>query len=189
MVRAVFLTTAAPRSIIDPFDSSLTAVPGAVTFSDPRRPTNGKGENWRTAATARFVPRDPDDLEVLDAVYSWCFEHYPRAVWTNECAETLPVRGYPKAGKRVVTNGGKRMIFHAGESQRPREIMPALIANAHHLLVWPMPNPDDVRRVADLGGLDVEVLRRELALLERFGFVWIDQEAKTLTSCPALRVR
>lgn len=192
LAQRMFLSAAAPRLVIDQFDSKLTNIPGAVTFSDPRRATNSKGENWRSAATARFVPTDPDDLDAYDAVYSYCFGHFPCLVWTNELAETLPVRGYPKMGKRLITNGAKRQIGHIGESQRPREILRACIGNAHHIIVFPMPNIDDVKHLADIAGVPLAVLLEAMAEAFQvpYGFVHIDMltAPRTLTICSPISV-
>jgi hypothetical protein len=189
VLRKMFLSAAAPRTVIDPFESELTNIPGAVTFSDPRKATNAKGENWRQAATARFVPTDPEDLDAYDAVYDWCFRHFPRMVWTDECPEVLPVTGYPKKGRLLITNGAKRQIGHLGGAQRPRGIMRHLIVNAHHVLVWPMPNIDDLKHVADNTGVPVAVLVAALAECEPHGFVHIDMLTipRTLTICSAIK--
>jgi hypothetical protein len=185
----MFLSVAAPRLVIDPFDSTLTAINGAVTFEDAGRATNRKGENWRQAATARFVPRDPDDIDAYDAVYGWCFDHFPRYVWLNEAADVLPARGYPRMGRRYIAQGAKRSCGHLAESQRPREILRSLIANAGHVIVFALPNAEDVRHVADNIGVPFAELARELEQLPEHGFVWRDVERRTTTACDPLRLR
>jgi hypothetical protein len=109
-------------------------------------------------------------------------------VWTNECADTLPARGYPRWGKTLIAQGAKREIGHLGETQRPREICRTLIANLHHLLLWPMPNPDDVRHVANAVGIPVDVLLRALGELVPFGFLHCNLIAGDVVACPPIKL-
>lgn len=179
---ALFLSAAAPRLVIDPADSSLTAVDGAVTFRDPARPP-------RDAATARFVPRDPGDLDAYDRVYRWVYSAGPRWVWLDEAGIAAPAQGSPRFVRTVLVQGRKLGVGHMAMHTRPRELDPNVVAQAQHVIVFPLPNPDDRRRVADLAGLDRRVLEAELAALEPFGFLWWDQRRRTLTACPPIRGR
>jgi hypothetical protein len=180
LARTVFLSAEAPRLIVDPQDSELTAVAGAVTFSDPKRPP-------RDAATARFVPRDPADRHAYDLVYRWAFEHYPRYVWLDEAGQAAPATGFPRWLNTYVVQGRKRSLGHVACHARPREVNRNLIAQANHVFVFDLPNPDDRRHLADLMGLPVADLEEDLAALPEFGFLWWDGD--TLLSCPPLRVQ
>lgn len=178
--RRLFLSAEAPRLVVDPADSELTAVPGAVTFSDPRRPPR--------ADTARFVPRDPADRDAYDAVYRWAWEHFPRYVWLDEAAQAAPAQGYPRWLNTYVVQGRKRGLGHLTCHTRPREVARNLIAQAAHLVCFDLPLPDDRRHVAELVGLPPATLDAELARLPRRGFLWWDAGARQLTACPPLDV-
>lgn len=182
MARALFLSAAAPRLVIDPRDSSLTAIDGAVTFRDPRRPP-------ADAATARFVPVDPYDLDAYDAVYAWAFDRFPRYIWLDEAGMVAPAKGAPKAARALIVQGGKRMIGHIACHTRPREVDRNLIAQAQHVLVFDLPNPDDRRHVAELIGQPAGVIDAALASLGPYEFLWWDQLRRELVACPALRRR
>lgn len=179
----LFLTAKAPRLVIDPADSALTAIRGAVTFHDPSRPTNARGERWTDAATARFVPDDPDDTEAYDAVYAWCFRNYPRMVWTDEAGSALPVAGAPKAGRRLLAQGAKRQLGHIGLHTRPREVLKHLIAQATHVAAFNLPAVEDRDYLAKTVGIPTGVLSAQMDQLPPHGFLWWDMGARTLTPC------
>lgn len=189
LARALFLSAPAPRLVIDPADSSATELDGAVTFHDATRATNDAGESWREAATARFVPHDPDDLDAYDAVYRWAFYAGPRRIWLDEAIFVLPSQGRkaPWARKYVVM-GRKRQLGHQACHTRTVEIDPNLIAQAQHVFVFALPHPADRARIADLTGIALATLETELAALEHHGFLHWDQAATTLTAYPALRL-
>lgn len=183
LARALFLSAAAPRLVIDPADSSLTAsvVDAGGTFCDPRRPPN--------LATIRFVPRDPADRDAYDAVYRWAFANFPRYVWLDEPEQAAPAQGWSRAANTFVVQGAKRMLGHLACATRPRDVMRSLIANAQHVAIFALPNPDDRRHLADLVGLPRAVLDAELARLPEHGFLWWNGIARTMTACPPLPLR
>lgn len=178
MARELFLSAAAPRLVIDPADSSLTAVPGAVTFRDPARPPD--------AATARFVPTDPADADAYDRLYGWVFGHFPRYMWCDEAGLVLPVRGAPRWGNTVMVQGRKRAIGHLACHTRPREVLVNVIAQAQHVFCFDLPNPDDRQRVAELAGIPPAVLDEAMAGLAPYGFLWWQQRDRSVTVCPPL---
>lgn len=180
MARALFLSAAAPRLVIDPADSSLTAIDGAVTFRDPARPP-------ADAATARFVPVDPFDADAYDAVYRWAFARFPRFVWLDEAGMAAPAKGAPRAVRQYVVQGSKRGLGHLACHTRPREVDRNLIAQAAHVIVFDLPNPDDRRQIADVAGVAPAVLERAMAELGEHEFLWWDQRQRSLTACPPLR--
>lgn len=180
LAQALFLSAAAPRLVIDPADSDVTDVAGAVTFRDPARPPVD-------AATARFVPRDPADRDAYDAVYRWAFERFPRYLWLDEAGIAAPAQGCSRWINTVVVQGRKRSLGHLACHARPREVNRNLIAQANHVFVFDLPNPDDRRHLADLMGLAVADLETDLFALPDHGFLWWD--GTTLTSCPPLTLR
>jgi hypothetical protein len=182
LAKALFLSAAAPRLVIDPADSSLTSIDGAVTFSDPRRPP-------KDAATARFVPADPADRDAYDAVYRWAFANFPRYVWLDEPDQAAPANGWPRHVNTYVVQGAKRMLGHLACATRPRNVMVSLIANAQHVIAFDLPHPSDRRHLAELAGIPPAVLEAEMAALPQYGFLWWNGLERTLTSCPPLKVR
>lgn len=187
MARRLFLSTPAPRLVVDPNDSSLTAIAGAVTFSDASRPTNERGEAWRTAATARFVPDDPADRAAYNELYRWVWAHFPRYLWLDEAADAAPANGCPALVRRVIQQGAKRSLGHLACHTRPRELARNLIAQAQHVFVFELPNPDDRDHIARIAGIPREVIEAELGRLEPHGFLWWQQAERRLTVCRPLR--
>lgn len=180
MARALFLSAAAPRLVIDPADSSLTAIDGAQTFADPRRPP------W-DAATLRFVPRDPGDRATYDELYRQVLAHGRVFVWLDEPEDAAPATGYPKAAKSVVVRGRKRMIGHLVCATEPVNIMVNLKRNADHVLGFDLPLEDDRRHLARAIGVPPELLESAQAELAEFGFWHFDRRARELVICPPLR--
>lgn len=168
----------APLLIVDPVDSDLTQLPGAVTFRDPARPPD--------ARRARFVPYDPGDLDAIDRVYRWAFTTFPRYVWADEAGYIAPARSTSAGVRTLIAQGRKRSIGHLACHTRPREVDPGLISNAAHVFVFDIPNPDDRRRVAELSGVPPATLDAELRRLPEFGFLWYDQRLNRLTAIDPL---
>jgi hypothetical protein len=79
------------------------------------------------------------------------------------------------------------MLGHAACHTRPRDVDRNLIAQAQHVLVFDLPNPDDRRHLAELAGVQPAVLEAAMARLEPYGFLWWDQRARRLRACPPLR--
>lgn len=187
LARALFLSVAAPRLVIDPLDSSMTTFPGEVTFSDPTRATNPQGENWREAATARFVPHDHADLDAYDAMYRWAFARFPRYVWLDEAADAMPAHQTRQVwARKYLIHGRKRSLGHMACHTRPVEVNRNLIAQAAHLFIFDTPHPADRRALADNMGFPLAQLEQHLVDLDEYGFLWWDQRAKTLRICPPL---
>ncbi len=182
LTKRLFQSTSAPRLVVDPNDSSLTASvasPGG-TFSDPLRVPD--------VATARFVPRDPDDRDAYDALFAWAFRQYPNYyVWVDEAGQVAPASGYPKALNRYVVQGAKRSLGFVSCHTRPREVMRNCIAQAAHVFCFDLPNPDDRKHIADIVGLSADELNGALNQLEHRGFLWFDAGARKLTICPPLK--
>lgn len=168
--------------MIDPADSSLTAIDGAVTFSDPANPPGD-------AATARFVPRDPADRAAYDVVYQWAFENFPRYVWLDEPEWAAPANGYCRWANTYQVQGAKRMCGHIINATRPRNVMRSSVAMAAHLMAFFLPQPEDRRYLAELVGIPADVFDSQMLALPPHGFLWYHQAARTLTVCPPLRVR
>jgi hypothetical protein len=187
-MRSIFLSAAAPRLVVDPADSSLTAVPGAVTFDDPTRIPD--------AETARFVPRDPADRDAYDELYRRVFHGGRRWVWLDEPEQAAPANGFPRHVNTVVVQGAKRMIGHGMCATAPKHVMKSGIRNAMHLVVFDLPELSDRKYVAGMSGLsfdEFEAAMAEAMALEidtpdgpKRGFLWLNRMTSTLTICPPL---
>lgn len=183
LAKAFFLSSAGPRTVVDPADSMLTSsiVDEGGTFSDPRRRPD--------VATARFVPRDPTDRDAYDALYETLFRRFPHYVWLDEAGVAAPATGTPKWLNTYVIQGRKRSLGHLACHTRPREVGKNLIAQASHVFVFALPDPEDRAYVAKLVGLPVPVLEREHAALPKYGFLWWNVVTRELTACDPIKVR
>lgn len=190
LARRVFETVSGPRLVIDPADSSLTSgLPGVATA----RGTGEAGEvpgmlasAFAQASTVRFVPGDPTSPDEYDAAYRWCFDRFPRYVWTDEAGIALPASGCPPNASRYLVQGRKRQLGHLACHTRPRDVTRDLIAQAQHVFIFDLPNPDDIEHVAKIAGIPRAELEREVRALEPHGFLHFDQRARELTVCPPL---
>jgi len=187
LIRSLFLGRPGRRLVIDPTDSELTAIKGAVTFSDPRRRYNDRGEDWRRAATARFVPRNPFDLDAYNALYEWAFEHPPVTVWLDEARMVMPSDGrVPEAALRYQMQGRKRGCSHLVANTRPVAINVELRSEAQHLFVFRLTHRADVKAIADTTGIDVAQVAELLNSLDEHGFLhWCQRDPKTIVRCVA----
>ena len=183
LARKLFLAAAAPRLVIDPANSSLTEIPGAVTFSDPRSATNSAGVNWREAATARFVPSDPYDLSAYSDLYDWAFAHLPRYVWCDEAGYVLPSKGGNRGGLRALAQGRKFGLGHLACHTRPRWVSTDLIANSAHVCIFATPSSVDRAYLADNIGVDRPTFEDAHDQLEPYGFLWWRQRERELVIC------
>lgn len=178
--------------MIDPNDSELTEIPGAVTFSDVARATNRRGENWRQAATARFVPRDTDDRDEYDALYRWVFlmgqrHGQSRFTWCDEAGFVHPAQGSPPYARKMFTQGRKWGLGMLVCHTRPREIDTNIIAQSPHEFVFDTPIRRDRLYLAENAGIEPEVFEAAHARLAPFGFFHFDRRAKRLTTFDPLR--
>lgn len=176
LARALFLGAAAPRLIIDPNDSDLTDdIAGTVTFRDVRKATNKRGENWREAATARYVPRDPMDRDEYDELYRWVFFHGRRRVWVDEAGFVHPAHGSSKYARLMFTQGRKRGLGMTVCHTRPREVDTNLLAQSRFVAVFDTPSAQDRKHLADCAGVPFAEFESAHARLAEFGFLWIDR--------------
>lgn len=183
--RAIFLSAAAPRLVIDPAASELTAVDGAHTFRDPGRIP------WDEAATLRFVPRHADDRAAYDELYRRLMTSgRPCFVWLDEPEDALPASGYAKWGKTLVVRGRKLELGHLTNSTEPVNILVNLKRTADHVVMFHTPLEKDRRELAQAMGVELAVLDRvhdEVIAVEH-SFAWFDRRARALTWCPPLQL-
>lgn len=182
LVLRLFFAAAPPRLVIDPADSDLTDVEGAVTAR-----TVADLEAAHEADTLRFVPRAPDRPEEYDDVYRWAFHRrFPGLVWLDEAGLAAPAQGCPRWITAYLVQGRKRGLGHIACHTRPREISRNLIAQAQHVLLWSLPNPDDRRAVAQQIGVAEHELDSALRGLPPYGFLWWQLRTGDLVECPPL---
>lgn len=166
--------------VIDPADSEGTVLPGAELVYGGGTP---ELEAVAEARVIRWVPADPSDMDRYDEVYRWAFHHrYPGLVWLDEAGIAMPASGSPKAATTYLVQGRKRVAGHLACHTRPREVSRNLIAQAQHLLVFDLPNPDDVAHVADQAGVSKAELQEILRSLPEHGFVHFDVRTHQLVT-------
>jgi len=172
--------------IIDPADSTGTDLPGA------HRIYGGGTAELEAAAEERiirWVPSDTADLDAYDEVYRWAFHYrYPGLVWVDEAGIVLPAHGGPPAGRTYLVQGRKRVLGHLACHTRPREIDRNLIAQAQHLFIFDMPNPDDQVHIADQAGVSRQTLTSMLRDLPEFGWLYFSQRDHQLVACDPIEV-
>lgn len=161
--------------IIDPAGSSLTELPGAVTFYDSTRRTNEHGQDWTTAHIARYVPLDPFDLDGYDRVFAWAWsvrDQHGAAVpmwgWVDEGGSVIPVnkRKDLEATLRYIVQGRKRALGLTVDHTRPRELDTNALAQAANVFAFWLPNPADRVHVAGACGIKPAVYEDLNAQLE-----------------------
>jgi hypothetical protein len=147
----------------------------AVTFHDPARIPQ--------VEVARFVPRDPGDLDAYDRLYAGAYEVPGLVVWCDEAADVAPSNRVTPEVRRFVKMGRVRGLGHIAANQEPTWVDRAIFANAEHLMVFRSQVPDHVRTLAQAMGRDRETLAAWLASVPRHGFVWYDARHQTITLC------
>ncbi len=177
LARALHRSIAPPRLVIDPKDDADGTGGGyAVAFRDPGRLPD--------VPVARFVPRDPMDLDAYDAVYGavWQASGSGRRwhVWLDEARFAAPSRTAPRNLVRHLTQGRSRGLGHVASAQRPVEVSPQLAAQADHLVVFPLGYPPDVDLAAAAVQMPPAELRAILGRLPRYGWCWYDVRAGRL---------
>lgn len=194
VARRTFLSAEEPRMVLDPNDSTITDVPGAVTIYGPPMGLSADEAHAQMAArlrehddagTVRVVPMDPARTAEYDAAYQWAFTRYPMYVWLDEAGDA----GHSSAWlRKYLTQGGKRQCGHIACHTRPREVDRNLIAQADVLMVFRLPNPDDVKVVAKQVGIPAGELNGLLSDLPRYGFLVYSERQDTITAVPPLEL-
>lgn len=201
VARRMVETVSGPLTVIDPADSQLTVLPGCRRVYGPREDLDDatlarqvrsrltEADNAADGRVIRYVPGDPGRAAEYDAVYRWLFEcRYPGYVWLDEAASGAPASGTPRWVRTVLQQGRKRQLGHLACHTRPRDISRDLIAQAQWLLLWSLPNPDDVQHVASIAGIPPADLAERMRRLPRHGFLVWSQRDATLTACAPIDV-
>lgn len=185
--RRLFEAHNPPRLVIDPKDD-VDATGGvfrdgrvAVTFHDPGRLPD--------AEVARFVPRDPGDLEAYDRLYTAIFERRDVVVWLDEAGDAAPSSGAPPGLRRVVKQGRSRGIGHIATHQRPVEVDRALLGNAEHIVIFDVRHPADVGTLAGAIGIPPAELAGIIQTMPPHGFAWYSPASRQVTICDPIPTR
>lgn len=185
LARSLFLAAPPPKVVVDPVGASMTAVPGAVTFRDPTR--------LPEAPVARFVPRDPADLDAYEQLHRALWARLRKAVaagdpdwwslwlWVDEAGLVLPVVRTPPTARSLVITGRKWNVGGAWLHTRPREVSKAVLANAQHTVIFGLALREDRQYVAEQCAIPVEGLDEALAELpDGAACLWWERRAKVL---------
>jgi hypothetical protein len=110
----------------------------------------------------------------------------------------MAAHGYPRHANIYVVQGAKRGLGHVCCSTRPRWLMRSLYANLQHLVMFDLPVADDRRYIADNAGIPLAQLEAAMAEAQgltiatpdgpKGGFVWWEQQTRTLTIFPPLTI-
>ncbi len=171
----VFGAIPPPRLVIDPKDEvDATGGNFALTFRDPARLPD--------APSIRWVPTDPMDLAAYDRLYQAIWDSGRRWwVWLDEARQAAPARSkMPRYMVRHVTQGGGKGLGHLALNQRPVEIDPDLVAQAEHIVTFRLGYPPDIETAAAAISIAPFELRRRLAALPPYGFVWYSRPENRL---------
>lgn len=168
--------------MIDPTDSELCAVPGAVTFRDPDALD-------LSLPVTRFVPMHPNDLDAYDRIYERMYQAGgPRWVWCDEGRFPFPANGTKPWPATYHITGRKRELGHAVANTRCSNINLEILGLAAHVITFPLGHGEDRSVLAKSIGVDLATLDACYAELEPFGFLWFRRGpgGGELTICPPL---
>ena len=120
IARTIFETVTGHKGIIDPTDSELTDVPGAVVFRDPLAVD-------LTLHLWRFVPIDPEDRDAYDALYGRVNRlPGPFFIWDDECRFSCPSSGGAPGPRTYLATKRKRQMGWVGRQHPPGRRLPGV---------------------------------------------------------------
>lgn len=182
LARAVFLSAAEPKIVVDPTDSEITDVPGAVTFRDV-------DELDLSLPLTRFVPQHPNDAETWDELYRKIFETGgPRYTWTDEGRFPFPANGTKPWPATFHITGRKRELGHLVCNTRSIGVNLECIGLAQHIFGFEQGHPEDKAVIAKAIGVPGNVLDEVYAQLQPFGFFHFSRRAREVRICPPLEL-
>lgn len=181
LARAVWSSFRPPRLVADPkndVDETGTLTADGrwpVTFHDPAR--------IPTVDVARYVPRDPYDLDAWDRLGASIWDRPDLMTWLDEAA--YPLSSISAASRRwltLVTQGRSRGLGLIASHQRPVEVHRSVIGNADALAMFPTWAAADVATMAGHMHTDPAALRDLLDRLDKHGFLVYAPRARTITA-------
>lgn len=180
LARAIFQSAAEPKTVVDPTDSEICDVPGAVTFRDV-------DELDLSLPVTRFVPEHPNDPDIWDRLFEKLFKAGgPRYVWTDEGRFPFPANATKPWPMTFQSQGRKRELGHLVCNTRPVEINRECRGQAQHVIVFPVGTAEDRQTIARDIGAELTVLERCFAELAPYGYLHFSRRARELRICPPL---
>jgi len=180
IARQIFLAAAGPKLVIDPTDSEICDVPGAVVARDPERVD-------LSAPVSRFVPRDPCDLKAYDTLYGRINAlPGPFYVWDDECRFSMPANGTPPQARTYVITKRKRQMGWLGCNTRALDLFKECKGAARHIISTEMGSTDDREDLAKYLSIRPGEMDAIYSELEPFGFWWFTRRDRTVTVCPPI---
>lgn len=179
------------RVIIDPTGSSVTDVAGVYSSADP------SGRTWpEEAATIRFVPGEPFNLDVYNTLYralrlGLLEGRWPAVTVLCDEAETvMPANRCPPEAANFVYAGRKWGTGHITCATRPYNVAVATKSNLTNAGLFPLPEKRDREAVAANIGIPVNQLEELWSQLptDSKSFLWwtqADRSIRPVHSLPA----
>ena len=154
----LFARHAGQRLLIDVGDD-YTLGPAALAEGASEADSPG-AIDW-SKRTIRYVPRRGDRRE-YDELYAYIWERGDLFVWADELEDVAPAHGTPWRVRKVVKQGRKRRLTHAGATQRPVGVDRSVVNQAEHAYIFRLVDRDDVDVLAFRVGIDSHALAAEL---------------------------
>lgn len=168
--------------------SDMTAVPDRTDFHDPSTIPLDAGR-------ARYVARDPFDLDQYDELYrQLVMLGGPRYIWCDEAGVVFPSKGSPHSAVGAVVMLRKFGVGHLACHTRPIEVNPNLRSQSKFTAIFATPDAEDRETLAKNLGIkrvELEGLLSELTPGPDgmpHGFLWCNTGTfpPSITICPPL---
>lgn len=170
--------------ILDPSGSAVTDLPGVHSSADPT------GTTWPDdAATIRFVPTEPYNLDLYDRLYRTIRTRiveertWPAATVLCDEAETvMPANRCPVGATNLVFSGRKWPTAHIACATRPLTIAVCLKSNLTDAAIFPLPERRDRAEIAGNLGIPLTQLEQLLQALppKSKSFLWWNQKTRSI---------
>jgi hypothetical protein len=152
----------------------------SVGFADPT------AIPWDVASSLRFVPQVETMEEDINILYLAIMAHGFCWVWCDEVNEISTAHKTIIGMRKILLQGRKFQIGHAGVTPRPVDVNKSIITQSEHLFIFPLINPDDRNILARTAGIPLDEFEEAMANLEDFGYLWFNVRDRVLYSMPAL---
>lgn len=130
-------------------------------------PSQAKGRRTmrETQFHQRVVFRD-----ALDAIFNdrdWCVVFDEQHYMCNEL-------GLERENAMLQHQGRSSGLSIVNGTQRPAWVPKVTYSAASHAMVWRTPHRDDLKRIAELGGVDMRDMQSNLLALDRHDFIYVN---------------
>jgi hypothetical protein len=195
------------RRLVDsyPYDRLIIDVTGSIRedFRRERRPFVDLGKdalplkfprpvNEGERVTAIYCPDmgSKDAITEADRAIGLALAHGRCLIWIDEIGVVAPVHRTPPNFARVLHHGRHRKLTVMMAGPRPVAVDPLCLAQADHVFVFDLPNPNDRRRVAEEIGWPPQRFDEAVHGLGRHEYLWYnalaDEGQGELLHMPAL---